>query len=128
MGEGQADREDNSVDAAVAKAAVTAAEERDAAVIIVLTSQGALPRMISAYRPNIPILAFCPDAKVARQLMLNRGIHPIHVDDLLTDVSSVKRPARAIQYAKQFGMVQEGDDVVVVTRETACEELSTNFA
>jgi len=126
--EGQADREDNSVDAAVAKAAVTAAEERDAAVIIVLTSQGALPRMISAYRPNIPILAFCPDAKVARQLMLNRGIHPIHVDDLLTDVSSVKRPARAIQYAKQFGMVQEGDDVVVVTRETACEELSTNFA
>jgi len=126
--QGQLDRSDKGVDAAVAKAAVTAAEERDAAAIIVLTSQGILPRMISAFRPNIPILAFCPSAKVARQLMLNRGIHPIHIADLLTDVSSVKRPARAIQYAKQFGMVQEGDNVVVVTRETACDELTTDFA
>lgn len=125
---GQADRSANDVDAAVAKAAVTAAEERDAAVIVVLTSNGSLPRMISAYRPNMPVLAFCPSAKVARQLMLHRGIHPIHIDDLLTDVSAVKRPARAIQYAKQFGMVVEGDNVVVVTREVACDELTTDFA
>jgi len=125
---GQAGRGDKSVDAAVARAAVTASEERDAAAIIVLTSHGNLPRMISAFRPNIPVLAFCPNAKVARQLMLHRGIHPIHIDDLLTHVSSVKRPARAIQYAKQFGMVQEGDNVVVVTRETACDELTTDFA
>lgn len=84
--------------------------------------------MISAYRPNVPILAFCPSAKVARQLMLHRGIHPIHIADLLTDVDGVKRPARAIQYAKQFGMVTEGENVVVVTRETACDELTTDFA
>ena len=126
--EGQYDRNDKSVDAALSKAAVTAAEERDAAAIIVLTSQGVLPRLISAYRPNVPILAFCPSAKVARQLMLHRGVHPVHIDDLLTDISSVKRPARAIQHAKQFGMVQEGDNVVVVTRETACDELTTDFA
>jgi len=126
--QGQADRADKGVDAAVAKAAVTAAEERDASLIVVLTSQGSLPRMISAFRPNIPILAFCPSAKVARQLMLSRGIHPIHIDDLLTNVSGTKRPARAIQYAKQYGMVQEGDSVVVVTRETACDELTTDFA
>jgi len=126
--QGQTDRADKGVDAAVAKAAVIAAEERDAAVIVVLTSQGSLPRMISAYRPNVPILAFCPNAKVARQLMLHRGIHPIHIDDQFTDVSEVKRPAKAIQYAKQFGMVQEGQSVVVVTRETACDELTTDFA
>lgn len=60
--------------------------------------------------------------------MLHRGVHPIHIGDLLTDASSVKRPARAIQYAKQFGMVQEGDNVVVVTRETSCDELTTDFA
>jgi len=126
--DGQAEREDAGVDSAVAKAAVTAAEERDAAVIVVLTSQGNLPRMISAYRPNVPILAFCPSAKVARQLIVHRGIHPIHIDDMLADVPEVKRPARAIQYAKQFGMVQEGQNVVVVTRETACDELTTDFA
>lgn len=84
--------------------------------------------MISAYRPNVPILAFCPSAKVARQLMLHRGVHPIQIDDVLTGVSEEKRPARAIHYAKQLGMVQEGDGVVVVTREMACDELTTDFA
>ena len=39
---GQAERKDRGVDGAIAKAAVTAAEERDAAVIVVLTSQGVL--------------------------------------------------------------------------------------
>ena len=60
--------------------------------------------------------------------MLQRCVHPIHIADLLTDVSSTKRPARAIQYAKQFGMVKTGDNVVVETRETACDELTTDFA
>ena len=49
---GQAERKDNSVDAAVAKAAVTAAEERDAAVIVVLTSHGDLVRLFE-YMDNI---------------------------------------------------------------------------
>ena len=39
---GQAERKDRGVDGAIAKAAVTAAEERDAAVIVVLTSGGVL--------------------------------------------------------------------------------------
>ncbi|EED94965.1 predicted protein, partial [Thalassiosira pseudonana CCMP1335] len=112
----QGQKGSNSVDGALAKSAVTAAEERDAAAIVVLTSHGVLPRLISAYRPNIPILAFCDSTKVAKQLMLHRGIHPIHVgNDIINNVPTVKRPARAIQYAKQFGMVQEGDNVVVVT-------------
>lgn len=44
--QGQSERGDKSVDAAVAKAAMTAAEERNAAAIIVLTSHGVL---VSAY-------------------------------------------------------------------------------
>jgi hypothetical protein len=60
--------------------------------------------------------------------MLHRGVHPIHIDDLLMNVPSPKRPARAIQYAKQFGMVQAGDNVVVVTRETSCDTLTADFA
>lgn len=43
---GQTERRDRSVDAAVAKAAMTAAEERNAAAIIVLTSQGTLVSII----------------------------------------------------------------------------------
>ena len=48
--QGQADRADKGVDAAVAKAAVTAAEERDASLIVVLTSQGSLVSSTSVSR------------------------------------------------------------------------------
>jgi pyruvate kinase len=119
-----------TVDSALASATVAAAEERDAAAIMVLTSQGVLPRLISAYRPNVPILAFCDNTKVAKQLMLHRGVHPIHVGDELINTPTAKRGVRAIQYAKQFGMVQEGDNVVVVARECATESdgLTADFA
>jgi len=124
--QGQLNREDRSVEASIAKAAVTAAEERDATAILVLSCEGNLPRMIASFRPNMPILSFCPSAKVARQLMCNRGIHPIHIDDLF-DVPTTKRAGSAIQYAKQFGMLQEGDNVAVVTLEPADNELSSDF-
>ena len=83
---------------------------------------------ISAYRPNVPILAFCDSTKVAKQLMLHRGVHPIHVGDEINNLPIVKRGVSAIQYAKQFGMVQEGDNVVVVARELATDGLTTDFA
>ena len=52
--QGQAERGDNSVDAAVAKAAMTAAEERNAAAIIVLTSHGVL---VSTYSLALTFIA-----------------------------------------------------------------------
>merc|ERR1711862_208744 len=55
----------------VAKAAVMAAEERKVQAIIVLTLYGFMPRLISAYRPNVPIVAFCPSEKLGRQLMIH---------------------------------------------------------
>ena len=50
--------------------------------------------------------------------MLNWGVHLTHIADLLTDMYEVKRLARDIQRAKRFGMVREGGNVVVVTRQT----------
>ena len=47
--QGQLERGDNSVDAAVAKAAVIAAEERDATVIIVFTQEGKLVSACERY-------------------------------------------------------------------------------
>lgn len=58
--------------------------------------------------------------------MLHRGVHPIHVAD--ENLPAAKRGVRAIQYAKQFGMVNEGDQCVVVARESATDGLTTDFA
>jgi pyruvate kinase len=95
-------------DAAIAKAAVTAASERGASAILVLTHYGTLPRLVAAYRPNIPILAFCPTAKIGRQLQIHRAIYPIVLSESECD------DARAVQQAKELGYVKEKDEVVIV--------------
>eukprot|EP00590_Aulacoseira_subarctica_P002404 CAMPEP_0172424910 /NCGR_PEP_ID=MMETSP1064-20121228/28795_1 /TAXON_ID=202472 /ORGANISM="Aulacoseira subarctica , Strain CCAP 1002/5" /LENGTH=596 /DNA_ID=CAMNT_0013167355 /DNA_START=27 /DNA_END=1817 /DNA_ORIENTATION=+ len=98
----------------IAKACVTAAEEQNAAAIIVLTKHGTLGRLISAFRPKMPIIAFCPNDIVGRRLMIFRGVHPVVG---LSGVSVHKRPAAAIQDAKKMGFVKAGDDVVMVCAE-----------
>jgi len=108
------DRLARSADAAIAKAAVTAARERHAAAILVLTSHGTLPRLVSGYRPDVPILAFCPTAKMGRQLQLHRGVHPVIANAAL---SPARQYAAAMRRAEQMGVVEPGDDVICVMME-----------
>jgi pyruvate kinase len=110
---------DNSL-GAIAKAAVAAAEERGAAAILVLTQHGTLPKYVSGFRPNCPIVVFCPSAKIGRQLMFYRGVHPVVG---LEGVSLAKRPEIAVKNAKAMGFIQSGEDVVVVTMEDYYEGL-----
>lgn len=98
-------------DAAIAKAAVTAARERSAKAILCLTHHGTLPPLVAANRPDVPILAFCPTAKVCRLLQIYRGIHPICFDDDNNDYDV----DAALEQAKQMGYVASGDEVVMVS-------------
>jgi len=108
--------EEGCIEASIAKATVAAAAKRRAAAIIVLAKAGSnLPRFVSAYRPNVPIVTFVPSSKMARQLILNRGIHP--VVGALSGVSFHKRPAIAIKCAMDMGIIKSGDDVVIVGME-----------
>jgi pyruvate kinase len=98
----------DSYDASIAKAAVTAADTQEATAIVVLTQTGSLATLVSAYRPHVPILAFCPTAKIGRQLMIYRGIHPIVGKGNMED---------AVQDAQDMGFVKAGDSIVVVSIE-----------
>ena len=99
---------------AISKAAVTAEQELNCAAILVLTHHGILPRVVAAFRPPVPILAFCPSAKIGRQLQLYRGVHPIVG---LKGISEAKRPEHAVEEAKRMGYLSPGDQVVIVTME-----------
>jgi pyruvate kinase len=108
-------------EASVAKASVTAAAKLNASAILVLASHGPnLPRLVSAYRPDVPIVTFTGSVKSAKQLIIHRGIHP--VVGTLSGITFHKRPAVAIKYAKDMGFVQSGDDVIVVGIEDADHE------
>lgn len=95
-----------SVDSAVAKAAVAAAEERKCAAILVLTRHGSLPKLVAANRPSMPVFCLGPSDKLARQFQIFRALHPV--------VGSFGSSAEAISEIQRMGFLQSKDEVVVV--------------
>lgn len=93
-------------DSAIARAAVAASKERHCRAILVMTNHGTLPKLVAAYRPNLPIITFCPSSKIARQLQLYKGVHPIVLEEF--------DPVAAVNSAKTMGYLRNGDEVVVV--------------
>ncbi|KAF9270183.1 pyruvate kinase [Marasmius fiardii PR-910] len=60
----------------VAIAAVAAASEQGASAILVLSTSGSTARLISKYRPKVPILTVTRNQQTARQIHLHRGCYP----------------------------------------------------
>lgn len=99
----------NVVTEAVSQAAVNMSAHLKAAAIISLTETGFTSRLISKYRPEIPILAITSSTAVARKLAMNWGVFPF----LYT--GEPKDRARldfAISRARTLGYLKTGDIVV----------------
>ncbi|KAJ7225625.1 pyruvate kinase [Mycena pura] len=60
----------------VAIAAVAAASEQDASAILVLSTSGNTARLISKYRPRVPIITVTRNEQTARQIHLHRSCYP----------------------------------------------------
>ena len=101
----------NTAQSSIARGAVAAAEARDASAIIVLSGDREISQLVSSYQPNVPILAFCRDSKMARQLILSRAVHPIIG---LGDTPVSKQRAAAVEIAKDLGHISAGQSVVLV--------------
>ncbi|KAF9510433.1 hypothetical protein BS47DRAFT_1331735 [Hydnum rufescens UP504] len=60
----------------VALAAVAAASEQNAGAILVLSTSGNSARLISKYRPGVPIITVTRNEQTARQMHLHRACYP----------------------------------------------------
>jgi len=95
---------------AVSHAARETAQDLNAAAIITPTVSGHTARMVSRYRPTVPIVAVTPSPMVQRQLCLYWGVYPLlakrtaNTDEMLAD---------AVTAAREHGLVEAGDLVVV---------------
>lgn len=95
---------------AISHATCTTAYDLDAAAIITVTRSGRTARMISKYRPQIPIIGCTYDEKVYRQLNMSWGVTPLlcerkeDTDELLS---------HAVEQAQKAGLVGSGDLVVI---------------
>lgn len=102
---------EKNMNTAVARASVTASLAHDASCILILSEEGGFAPIVSAFRPNCPIVAFCSTGKAARQLNLRRGIFPVIG---LNDVSAEDKGSAAMEEAKAMGFVSSGDSIIMV--------------
>ncbi len=87
----------------IAHAAFQAAQAAKAVAICVFSVSGSSARMVSSYRPPVPIYTFTHSQETARQLTVNYGVRSIVVphmdstDDMLTELDRVLCERRTIK-------------------------------
>lgn len=102
--------EKGNITNAIAKATVTTANDLDATAIVTVSMSGNTARVVSRYKPSVPIIGGSIDPQVCRQMNLFWGVYPIllktqnRAEDVFDHVLDV---------ATKVGLLESGDVVVV---------------
>lgn len=100
----------NNVPSSVAEASINTAYSANAKAIFAFTTSGSTARLLSRFRPEMPIIAMTPNVKVFHQLALVWGVIPI----LGTEVHDIEEAKKKLTlFALDKGLVQYGDLVVI---------------
>lgn len=96
---------------AIASATVGAADQLDSPALIVITRSGFSARLLSSYRPDIPIFAVTTDPRTVSQLSAVWGVEPhLAVEEELNYEALTEFGKRRVL---ESGIGREGDAVVV---------------
>jgi pyruvate kinase len=109
---------------AIADAAATIARSLPIRAIAVLTQSGSSARLVSHYRPSVPIIAFSPTEEAARRTALYWGVTSLvtKVEDRLDEL---EKQLQAL--LRDRGIVQNGDQVVLTGGHPVYRYGPTNF-
>ena len=81
-----------------------------AKAIITFTFSGSTARMVSRYRPPVPIIAVSTKESIVKKLILNWGVFSLQSDELSSTDDMINRSR---QLALKTGLVKSGDKIVV---------------
>jgi pyruvate kinase len=100
-----------------AMASVSAAYEQGAKAIVVLSTSGSTSRLVSKYKPNVPIMMVTRNERAARYCHLYRGVYPFvypkaKVENWQEDVEN--RLRWAVSEAIDLGIISKGDSIVTI--------------
>ncbi len=95
---------------AISHAACTTAYEVGAFAVIAVTQTGNTARMISKFRPSMPIIGCSPDETVLRQMNMSWGVTPVLVEKADNSDALFEH---AVLRARQENLIQNGDVVVI---------------
>ena len=115
--------ERNSKTEVMASAVKDATNSMDIKLVVTLTKTGHTARLISKYRPNADILAITFDELTQRGLMLNWGVIPVTTE---TPSNTDDMFEIAEKIAVEQGLVESGDDIVIVAGVPLGEAVRTN--
>jgi pyruvate kinase len=109
---------------ALCEAAVTLAHRAAAAAIVAVTRGGKTARLLSALRSPVPIFAATPNERLARRLVLWRGVVPV-----VAGVDGALEPAaaRVCDELVARGLIPTGSTVVLVSITSDLARGTSNF-
>lgn len=108
--EGEQNRKKQTRTEAVGHATRELALAVKASYIACFTQSGSTARLISKFRPSVPILAFSPVEAVVHRLALSWGITPILIEEQKSVDSLL---AFAPDFLQKEGYVRKGDSLVI---------------
>jgi pyruvate kinase len=106
----------STVARSVAMASCGAADGLGARYVVAFTESGSTARLVSTFRPNVPIIAFTPSAGVRRQLALVWGVR---AETQLRFDSTDEMLAHGLEKLRAEGLAAPGDLVIVVCGTTS---------
>ncbi len=109
---------------AVASCTVDAARQLGSPAVLVITSSGFSARLVSSYRPPVPIFAVCTEARTFRQLAPVWGVWPTLATGVPVNYSALS--AYGKEAVVRAGVGRPGDSVVVTAGYPFHERGSTN--
>lgn len=103
-------REGSDFPEAVADAACRAAEDIRARCIVAFTHSGFTARLVSKFRPTVPIIAFTPFERVRRIMSLYWGVRP----EIMRPLSNTDEMIREVEATLlQRNLAKRGDRIVI---------------
>jgi pyruvate kinase len=98
-----------SITEAISHSAIIVARQLDASAIMTPTTHGLTPKMVSRYRPSIPIIALSSNPVTLRKLSLIWGVRQVEVE-YSDDMNVMMKRAKEVAVKTGF---KEGNQLVV---------------
>ncbi|MDH4232155.1 MAG: pyruvate kinase [Nitrospirota bacterium] len=114
----------NSYAEALADAACNASDDIGAKVLVAFTRSGFTARLVSKFRPRVPIIAFTSDHAVMTRLPLYWGVTPKYMKPLTSTDQMLREVERALLAEK---IVKTGDRIVIIASSPLSTTAKTNF-
>lgn len=109
---------------ALCNAAVLAAQDIDAQLIVAFTESGNTARLLSDYRPRARIVALTPHQRTYNRLNILWGVEPIRVRKVRSTDAMLRQVNQTLL---QLGYARPGDGVVIASGVPVGQPGSTNL-